>query len=40
MLTRGANQFELGAEPWSRPRAWAEKMKRAGVLAVLKEFER
>jgi len=38
-LSRGADAIEAEAEPWARPRAWAEKMKRAEVLAVLREHE-
>ena len=38
-LRRGADAIEANAEPWARPRAWAEKMKRAEVLAVLREHE-
>ena len=38
-LSRGADAIEVDAEPWARPRAWAEKMKRAEVLAVLREHE-
>jgi hypothetical protein len=38
-LSRGADAIEADAEPWARPRAWAEKMKRAEVLAVLREHE-
>jgi hypothetical protein len=29
---------EKDAEPWATPRAWAEKMGRAEVLAVLREY--
>jgi ankyrin repeat protein len=36
-LSRGADAIEADAEPWARPRAWAEKMKHAEVLAVLRE---
>ena len=36
-LSRGADPIEADAEPWARPWAWAEKMKHAEVLAVLRE---
>ncbi len=38
MLERGADPLEDDAEPWARPRAWAEKMGRADVLAVLRKY--
>jgi ankyrin repeat protein len=38
LLERGADPVETAAEPWARPRAWAEKMGRGDVLAVLCEF--
>jgi hypothetical protein len=38
-LSRGADPIEADAEPWARPWAWAEKMKRADVLAVLRAHE-
>ena len=34
-LARGADPIEADAEPWATPRAWAEKMGRADVLALL-----
>ena len=34
-LHRGADPIEAGAEPWARPRAWAEKMKRRNVIDAL-----
>ncbi|MCU1272828.1 MAG: Ankyrin [Bryobacterales bacterium] len=37
LVERGADPVEADAEPWARPRSWAEKMGHAGVLAVLKE---
>jgi ankyrin repeat protein len=37
LLERGAEPLELDAEPWARPRAWAEKMGHDAVLALLKE---
>uniref|UniRef100_Q020D8 Ankyrin n=1 Tax=Solibacter usitatus (strain Ellin6076) TaxID=234267 RepID=Q020D8_SOLUE len=37
LLSRGADPEELDAEPWARPRAWAEKMGHADILVVLNE---
>lgn len=37
LLERGADPVEADAEPWARPRSWAEKMGHAGVLAILSE---
>lgn len=37
LLDRGADPVEAAAEPWARPRAWAEKMGREKVVAVLNE---
>ena len=34
-LNRGADPSEPGAEPWARPRAWAEKMKHRDVIDLL-----
>ena len=34
-LSRGADPIEAGAEPWARPRAWAEKMNRRDVMDAL-----
>jgi ankyrin repeat protein len=34
-LARGADPIEADAEPWASPRAWAEKMGRVDVLALL-----
>ena len=36
LLERGADPVEADAEPWARPRAWAEKMGRGDVLAILR----
>ena len=36
-LNRGADPIEAGAEPWARPRAWAEKMNRRDVIDTLAE---
>jgi hypothetical protein len=35
LLARGADPAEKDAEPWATPRAWAMKMKRPLVLALL-----
>jgi ankyrin repeat protein len=35
LLERGADPVEADAEPWATPRAWAEKMQRREVLALL-----
>ena len=35
LLARGADPIERGAEPWATPRAWAIKMKRPIILALL-----
>ena len=37
LLERGADPVEPDAEPWARPRAWAEKMGHEDVLALLQE---
>jgi hypothetical protein len=37
LLERGADPLEPDAEPWARPRAWAEKMGHEDVLALLQE---
>jgi hypothetical protein len=34
-LSRGADPIEACAEPWARPRAWAEKMKQHDVIDAL-----
>ena len=34
-LSRGGDPVEAGAEPWARPRAWAEKMHHPDVIAAL-----
>lgn len=34
-LSRGADPIEGGAEPWARPRSWAEKMNRRDVMDAL-----
>jgi hypothetical protein len=34
-LNRGADPIEAGAQPWARPRAWAEKMNRRDVIDTL-----
>jgi ankyrin repeat protein len=35
LLERGADPRELDADPWARPAAWAKKMGREDVLAIL-----
>jgi hypothetical protein len=35
LLDRGAEPLEPSAEPWARPRAWAEKMKHQEVIDLL-----
>lgn len=35
LLHRGANPNEPTAEPWARPRAWAERMGHSEILALL-----
>jgi ankyrin repeat protein len=40
LLERGADPVEPDAEPWATPQAWAEKMGRDSVLAVLREHAR
>lgn len=35
LLERGADPVEPDAEPWATPRAWAEKKRRAHILALL-----
>jgi ankyrin repeat protein len=37
LLDRGADAVEADAEDWAKPRAWAEKGKLGGVLALLAE---
>jgi ankyrin repeat protein len=37
MLERGADPLESDAEPWARPRAWAEKLGHQAVLEALGE---
>ena len=39
LLERGADPVEANAEPWAKPRAWAEKMGHHGVLGQLREPE-
>jgi hypothetical protein len=36
LLARGADPVEADAEPWAAPSAWARKMGRADVLAMLR----
>ncbi|HEY7334451.1 MAG TPA: ankyrin repeat domain-containing protein [Bryobacteraceae bacterium] len=35
LLARGADPVEADAEPWATPRAWAEKMHRPEIMALL-----
>jgi hypothetical protein len=37
MLERGADSIESDAEPWTRPRAWAEKLGHRAVLKFLNQ---
>jgi ankyrin repeat protein len=37
LLKRGADPVETDAEPWATPRAWAEKMGHASILAELEK---
>jgi ankyrin repeat protein len=37
-LARGADPVEADAEPWATPMAWAAKMKRDDVLAILRKY--
>jgi ankyrin repeat protein len=39
LIARGAPVNEPEAEPWATPKAWAEKMHQAEVLAVLQAHE-
>jgi len=38
LLERGANPVEAEAEPWAKPRAWAEKMGHGEVVEVLVDY--
>jgi ankyrin repeat protein len=35
LLARGADPQEADAEPWARPRAWADKKGHAAISALL-----
>lgn len=37
LLDRGADPVEQHAEPWARPRAWAEKMGHNDISAILRQ---
>jgi ankyrin repeat protein len=37
LIARGASIDEQDAEPWAKPRAWAEKMKNDDIIAVLED---
>ena len=39
-LEHGADPVEADAGPWATPLAWAEKMKHADVLALLRDYQR
>lgn len=38
LLAAGADPVELNAEPWARPRAWAEKMGHAHLVELLEQY--
>jgi ankyrin repeat protein len=38
LLDRGADPVEADAEPWARPKAWAEKMGHGAVLVALQNI--
>jgi ankyrin repeat protein len=38
MLEHGADPIEGDAEPWARPRAWAEKRGHAEIVALLRKY--
>jgi hypothetical protein len=38
LIERGADVAEADAEPWATPSAWAEKIRRDDVLAVLLQY--
>jgi len=38
MLEYGADPVESDAEPWARPRAWAEKSAHAEILELLRKY--
>ena len=38
MLEYGADPVEAGAEPWARPRAWAEKRGHAEIIELLRRY--
>jgi hypothetical protein len=40
LLARGADPTEPTAEPWAAPHAWAKKMKRPEILALLEAADR
>jgi len=40
LLDRGVDSVEADAEPWARPPAWAEKMGRAEIVALLAKHGR
>lgn len=38
LIENGADPIEGDAQPWARPHAWAEKMNRRNVSAILRKF--
>lgn len=38
MLERGADPVEADAEPWAKPRAWAEKRGHTGIIELLRKY--
>jgi hypothetical protein len=39
MLEYGADPLEMDAEPWARPRAWAEKRGHAEIIELLRKYD-
>lgn len=39
LISRGAPVTEPDTKPWATPKAWAEKLKQQGILAVLRDHE-
>jgi len=38
MLEHGADPVEADAEPWARPRAWAEKRGHTEIIELLRRY--
>jgi len=38
MLEQGADPVEADAEPWARPRAWAEKRGHVEIIELLRRY--